>query len=254
MHYARFREANGEVSHGVIHDEFIEPVAGSIYEIHQLLDRLLPISSIQIIAPCQPSKIVGVGANYHSLLKSRQRPKPEQPRIFLKPPSSIIGTNEAILLPNSTDNVVFEGELGVVIGKKCFEATKENALSFVFGYTCLNDVTDSSMIETDGPWDRGKGNDTFCPIGPVISTAVDPFNLIIKTVVDDIVKQRETTADMVFDVPTIISFISQYMTLYPGDIIATGSPAGVDRLYAGQEISVMIDGIGTLHNMVKLRA
>ena len=252
MKYVRFQQPDATIRLGVLQNEYIQLVEGDLFGDHRLTDERAEYSSARLLAPCLPGKVVGAGSNYHSFLRAMGRPTPERPRIFFKPNSSVVGHGDEILCPDPDHNVVFEGELGVVIGRRCREATMRNALEHVFGYTCLNDVTDHTMLQEDTIWSRGKGADTFCPLGPAIATDINPFDVMIKTTVDDEVRQHESTAGMVFDVPSLIVFISRDITLYPGDVIATGSPTGTGKLLPGQTVTVEITGIGALQNNVKL--
>lgn len=250
MKYVRFQQVDASIREGVLHDGWIQPLEGDMFGEHRLLDERIECSSVLPLAPCLPGKVVGVGGNYHSFLRSKGRPTPTRPKIFLKPTSSVIGDGGDILLPCRDHNVVYEAELGVVMGRRCREASERNALEHVFGYTCLNDLTDHTMLEEDGIWSRGKGADTFCPIGPAIATEINPFDVVVKATVDGEVCQNESTSGMVFDVPSLIAFISRDMTLLPGDIIATGSPAGMGRIFPGNVVSVEIEGIGVIRNRV----
>lgn len=252
MKYVRFQQFDASIRQGVLHENHIQPFEGDLYGTYRLLDERVDLPSVRLLAPCLPGKVVGVGGNYHSHLRNKGRPTPKHPKIFLKPTSSVIGIGEDILLPDREHDIVYEAELGVVIGKRCREASERNALEHVFGYTCLNDVTDYTMIDEDGIWSRSKGADTFCPIGPAIATDVNPFDTVIRAAVDGEIRQNESTSGMVFDVPALVAFISRDMTLFPGDIVATGSPAGMGRIYPGNVIDIEIEGIGTLRNRVAM--
>ncbi|MFH0900259.1 MAG: fumarylacetoacetate hydrolase family protein [Pseudomonadota bacterium] len=197
-----------------------------------------------------PSKIVGVGLNYRAHAKEMGKPLPSEPLIFLKPPSALVGNGEAIVRPNGYARVDFEGELGIVIGKKCRRISRHQALDYVAGYTCVNDVTVRELQTRDVQYTRAKGFDSFCPVGPVIATSLNPVNLAIQTRVNGIVRQGGSSADLIFDVPTLIEFISGVMTLQPGDLIASGTPPGVGPLFPGDVVEVEIEGIGVLRNPV----
>jgi 2-keto-4-pentenoate hydratase/2-oxohepta-3-ene-1,7-dioic acid hydratase in catechol pathway len=197
-----------------------------------------------------PSKIIGIGANYRAHAAEMGKGLPEEPLMFLKPRSSLIGGGEAIVRPAGYDRVDFEGELGVVIGQRARGVSRDQALDVVMGFVCINDVTVRDLQKRDGQWARAKGFDTFCPLGPKIVAGLDPANLAIRTRVNGVVRQDSTTADLIFDVPTLIAFVSRHMTLEVGDVIATGTPAGVGNLAPGDEVEVEIEGIGTLHNTV----
>lgn len=197
-----------------------------------------------------PSKIIGIGQNYRAHALEMKKPIPDEPLFFLKPPSAVIATGEAIERPSGFTRVQYEGELGVVIGKRGRHIAREDALSHVAGYTCVNDVTVRELQDKDGQWIRAKGFDTFCPIGPRVVAGLDPSNLRITTRVNGVVKQDSSTSDMIFDVPTLIAFLSKYMTLEPGDVISTGTPAGVGNIEVGDVVEIEVEGVGVLRNPV----
>jgi 2-keto-4-pentenoate hydratase/2-oxohepta-3-ene-1,7-dioic acid hydratase in catechol pathway len=203
----------------------------------------------------QPSKIVCVGRNYREHAGELGNPIPTEPLIFLKPPSAIVKSGEAILLPSAqlTQRVDFEGELAVVIGKQGRNlADTDNIRSLIAGYTCANDVTARDLQNKDGQWTRAKGFDTFCPLGPVVVSEIDPWRGIqLETRVNSTVRQAGNTRDFIFPLDAIIRYISRVMTLFPGDLILTGTPAGVGPLQAGDVVEVTIEGIGTLRNPVR---
>ena len=200
-----------------------------------------------------PSKIIGIGQNYRAHAIEMGKGLPEEPLMFLKPRSALISDGGAIARPGGFERVDYEGELGVVIGTRAARISKEKALDVVLGYTCVNDVTVRDLQKKDGQWARAKGFDTFCPIGPRIVPGLDPRNLRITTRVNGTVKQDSSTSDLIFDVATLISFCSQYMTLEPGDVISTGTPAGVGNLVPGDVCEIEIEGIGVLRNPVIAR-
>jgi 2-keto-4-pentenoate hydratase/2-oxohepta-3-ene-1,7-dioic acid hydratase in catechol pathway len=204
----------------------------------------------RLLAPVAPSKIVGIGSNYRDHAAEMGKPVPTVPKIFLKAPSAIVGPGEAIRVPPLTQRVDHEAELGVVIGRRATRVRVEDALSHVFGYTVVNDVTARDFQKEDGVFARAKGFDTFCPVGPAVVTGLDPARLAVRCTVDGAVRQDGTTADMVFDVAALVAFVSSVMTLEPGDLIATGTPAGVGPLLAGQTVTVSVEGIGALSNPV----
>ncbi len=197
-----------------------------------------------------PSKIIGIGQNYRAHAAEMGKGIPEEPLMFLKPPSAMIADGAAIERPAGYERVDYEGELGVVIGTRCRNISRDHALSVVAGFTCVNDVSCRDLQKKDGQWARAKGFDTFCPVGPRIVPGLDPSNLSIQTRVNGVIKQDSTTADMIFDVPTIIAFVTKHMTLEVGDIISTGTPAGVGNLAVGDVVEVEIAGIGILRNTV----
>jgi len=200
-----------------------------------------------------PSKIIGIGQNYRAHAIEMGKGLPEEPLMFLKPRSALISDGAAIARPAGFERVDYEGELGVVIGTRAARVSKDKALDVVLGYTCVNDVTVRDLQKKDGQWARAKGFDTFCPIGPRIVPGLDPRNLRITTRVNGAVKQDSSTSDLIFDVATLISFCSQYMTLEPGDVISTGTPAGVGNLVPGDICEIEIEGIGVLRNPVIAR-
>ena len=202
----------------------------------------------------KPTKIIGIGSNYRRHIEEMGRPVPVVPKVFLKPPSAIIHTGDAIEIPPGTVRVDHEAELGVVIGRRMSRVTAGDALSFVEGYTAVNDVTARDFQRADGVFSRAKGFDTFCPVGPRVVADLDPFNLRIRCFVDGQLRQDGRTSDMIFDVPTILSFVSHIMTLEPGDLVATGTPMGVGRLEPGQTVVVEVEGVGRLENPVIARS
>ena len=210
------------------------------------------LADVRLFAPATPSKIVCVGRNYKEHAAELGNPMPTEPLLFLKAPSSIIGPDETIELPPESKQVEHEGELGVVIGHRARKLDSGNdPLRYVLGYTCLNDVTARDLQRRDVQFTRGKSFDTFCPVGPWIETDISPLDLEVVTRVNNEVKQQGRTSQMAFTVPMLIRYISHIMTLNPGDLIATGTPAGVSRLVNGDLVEVEVEGIGTLRNKVK---
>lgn len=212
--------------------------------------RVLPLVPLRIVAPVLPSKIIAVGLNYLGHCKETGKEVPAEPMIFLKPSTSIVGPGDPIVLPWQSEHVDHEAELAIVIGRFCREVSEEDALDAVLGYTCANDVSARDLQKTDGQWGRAKGFDSFCPLGPWIQTDVDLDDARITCEIDGQVKQDSTLGDMIRRVPELVSWISHVMTLLPGDVILTGTPAGISPLAAGQRVSVAIEGIGVLTNPV----
>jgi 2-keto-4-pentenoate hydratase/2-oxohepta-3-ene-1,7-dioic acid hydratase in catechol pathway len=200
-----------------------------------------------------PSKIIGIGLNYRAHAVEVGKGLPEEPLMFLKPRSAMIANGEAIERPAGYERVDYEGELGVVIGQRARRVPREHALDVVMGMVCVNDVTVRDLQKRDVQYTRAKGFDTFCPIGPRIVAGLDPAKLSIVTRVNGAVRQDSTTADLIFDVPTVISFVSMYMVLEPGDVITTGTPSGVGNLTPGDVVEIEIEGIGVLANPVIAR-
>ena len=211
----------------------------------------IALSEVKLIAPVSPSKIVCVGRNYLEHAAELGNKMPDEPLLFLKAPSAVIGSGDCIELPSQSKQVEHEGELGVVIGRRARRLTNnEDPLNYVFGYTCVNDVTARDLQRKDVQFTRAKSFDTFCPVGPFIVDGLDPLNLVVTTRVNGAVKQNGCTADMAFSVPFLIRYIADIMTLYPGDLIATGTPAGVSPMKDGDIVEVEIEGIGVLRNTV----
>jgi 2-keto-4-pentenoate hydratase/2-oxohepta-3-ene-1,7-dioic acid hydratase in catechol pathway len=212
------------------------------------------VEDVRLLAPMLPSKIIAVARNYADHAKEMGGEVPEQPMIFLKPSTSVIGPNDAILLPRQSEQVDYEGELAVVIGSFCREVDPSRAGEVILGYTVANDVTARDLQRSDGQWSRAKGFDTFCPLGPWIETGLDVTDLAIETTVNADVRQHGRTSQLVHSIAELIAFVSAAMTLLPGDVILTGTPAGVGALHDGDTVAVSIEGIGTLSNRVMSRA
>ena len=211
----------------------------------------IPIKETLVLPPVAPTKVICVALNYLSHAQEVGKPVPEEPLLFLKPPSAIIGSGQTILLPPQSQRVDFEGELAMIIGKPCRDVAPKDAPECIFGYSCANDVTARDLQNKDTLFARAKGFDSFAPIGPWIETEVpDPANLAIKTMVNNEVRQDGNTSDMIFKPLEILSFISGIMTLLPGDVILTGTPPGIAPLKAGDEVRVEIEGLGMLINPV----
>jgi len=219
-------------------------------------DRLIfdslefPIASVKFLPPVEPTKIIAVGLNYIDHAQELGVSAPEEPIIFLKPPSALIGDRDPIILPNSSKRVDYEGELAVVIGKRCKNVPRKRAKEFILGYTCFNDVTARDLQAKDGQWSRAKSFDTFAPMGPYIAELEDASKLRIQTRVNGEIRQRSNTSNMIFDVPTLIEFVSSIMTLERGDVISTGTPSGIGMLKDGDIVEVEIERIGVLRNPV----
>ncbi|MBI4510377.1 MAG: fumarylacetoacetate hydrolase family protein [Deltaproteobacteria bacterium] len=208
------------------------------------------ISAKMAGVPVNPTKVVCVGLNYRAHAQEMNKSIPDEPLLFLKPPSALIATGEAIVRPRGYQRMDYEGELAVVIGKRARRVSRERALDYVRGFACLNDVTVRDLQVKDVQYTRAKGFDTFCPVGPRVVEGLDPSRLTILTRVNGVTKQKSTTADLIFDVPTLVSFVSRVMTLEEGDLISTGTPPGVGPLVAGDVVEIEIEGIGILSNPV----
>lgn len=250
MRFCRF-SYRGKTSWGMLEEEKVQPLAGPPYYGIVKDGEPLLLADVKLVAPVEPSKIICLGLNYADHAKEMGVPLPEEPVLFMKPPSSIIGPGEAIVIPDVSRRVDYEAELAVVMGKKAYKVSREKALEFVFGYTCANDVTARDLQQKDGQWTRSKSFDTFCPLGPWLETELDPSGLNIELRQNGVIKQKSNTENLIFKIPQIISFISSVMTLLPGDVILTGTPAGVGPVEPGDVLEVIIEGIGTLENSVK---
>ncbi len=208
------------------------------------------LDEVRLLAPCRPSKIVCLGLNYRSHAEETGLPIPETPLIFLKPSTAVVGPENSVVLPRDTRRVDYEGELGVVIGRKARAVPQDRAFDYVLGYTCFNDVSERYAQKHDGQWTRAKGYDTFAPTGPCIETELNPGDVQVETRLNGELRQYASTRDLIFGVPELVSFISGVMTLLPGDVIATGTPSGIGRMNTGDVVEVTIEGIGTLRNVV----
>ena len=244
----RFNEKN---HWGWLNENMVGEIDGDPFGDFRRKEALTTLDEVEILPPVTPSKVICVGRNYAAHAAEHDAEVPEIPLIFLKPPSAVIAHQQAIILPPQSDRVEFESELAVVIGKEMRWVNLDEAETGIFGYTIANDVTARDLQRKDGQWTRGKGFDTFCPIGPWIDTALIPSDALITCRVNNEVRQLGSTRDMIFPVNQLIAFISSVMTLNVGDVISTGTPAGVGILNEGDQIEIEIDGIGTLSNTVK---
>jgi 2-keto-4-pentenoate hydratase/2-oxohepta-3-ene-1,7-dioic acid hydratase in catechol pathway len=214
------------------------------------LPRNFLLDEVRLLAPTVTSKVVCIGLNYRDHAKELNLTLPEEPLLFLKPSTSVIGPGDEIVMPKQSSRVDYEAELGVVIGRIARKVSRKAAKDHILGYTCLNDVTARDLQSKDGQWTRAKGFDTFCPIGPWIETDVDPKDLDIRLFVNGEQKQASRTSNLIFDPYALVEFISHVMTLMPGDVIATGTPAGIGPLKSGDSVEVRIEGVGSLTNRV----
>lgn len=231
--------------------DILLPVSGSIYGNFLDTGEKVPLSAVRLLAPCRPTKIVAVGLNYKDHAEERGKALPAEPLLFLKPPSAVIGPYDSIVYPSQSKRVDYEGELAVVIGRKASRlGENEQPEDYIFGYTCMNDVTARDLQDRDVQFTRGKSFDTFAPIGPCIETDLNPEKIRIKTFLNGKLRQSGHTRNLIFSIPFLVRYISEVMTLFPGDIITTGTPAGVGPMKAGDCVDVQIEGIGTLSNSV----
>ena len=248
---------SGKLSFGVIADDKVYPITAAEYLNPSEAPRsqaALTLPEVRLVAPVMPSKVVCVGRNYREHAEELGNKMPEEPLLFLKAPSAVIGDEEVIELPPQSGRVEHEGELGVVIGRMARRlAPDEDPLDFVLGYTCVNDVTARDLQRKDIQFTRGKSFDTFCPVGPVIVTDLNPLDATVVTRLNGDIRQQGRTSDMAFPVPFLIKYIADIMTLYPGDLIATGTPAGVSPMKPGDIVEVEVSGIGVLRNQIQSR-
>ncbi len=240
-----------KAKYGWLLDNKVGGISGDLFGCYRRQEAKTPLADVKLVAPCEPGKIICVGRNYVEHAKELGNEVPKVPLIFMKPPSSIIANDEAIVLPPQSHQVEHEAELVAVIGKRGRHITAENAKKHILGYAIGNDVTARDLQKSDGQWTRAKGFDTFCPFGPWIDTDFDPSDAVVTCRVNGQMRQMASTRDMVFSVGTLIAFISSVMTLEPGDLIFTGTPAGVGPLNDGDTVSVEIDGLGSLSNPVR---
>ena len=259
-HLMRFLDAAGRLRLGErLDDDSVQPLIGDLFGQTWPDGAPMPLAGLRVLAPVIPGKVIGVGSNYRAHALEMGKPLPEVPKIFLKPSTSVVGPGEPIRLPPRSTRVDHEAELGVVIGRTMSCVPASRALSYVLGYTAVNDVTARDFQKVDGVFARAKGFDSFCPLGPVITTGLeesglDPSDLAVRARVNGELRQDGRTSDMIFDVPTLLAFISEIMTLQPGDVIATGTPSGVGPLLAGDVVEVEVEGVGVLRNPVVDRA
>jgi 2-keto-4-pentenoate hydratase/2-oxohepta-3-ene-1,7-dioic acid hydratase in catechol pathway len=251
MRFVRFQQGEESPRFGWLHEDKIGEIEGDLFGAYKRLKAEIPLKDARLLAPSTPSKIVCVGRNYVEHAKELGNEVPKVPLIFLKPPSSIIAPGETILLPPQSLQVEHEAELVVVIGKRGRNVTTESARDLILGYTIGNDVTARDLQKTDGQWTRAKGFDTFCPFGPWIDTDFNPADALITCRVNGQMRQLASTRDMVFNIGALMAYVTSVMTLEPGDLIFTGTPAGVSQLNHGDTVEVEIDGLGLLSNPVR---
>jgi len=252
MKYLRFLQ-NGNIRYGLLEKgNTIREVVGDIFNNHKNTENVFSLSEITFLPPCVPTKIIAVGLNYFDHANEFQMKISDEPLIFMKPPSTLIAHNDNIIYPKMSKQLDYEAELAVIIKNRIKNIEPEDVFENILGYTCFNDVTARDLQKKDEQWTRAKSFDTFAPIGPFISTGLNPDNLQIKLYKNGQLMQNSSTNNMIFKVDKIISFISKIMTLFPGDIIATGTPSGVGKLEEGDIVEVEIEGIGILKNNVLL--
>jgi 2-keto-4-pentenoate hydratase/2-oxohepta-3-ene-1,7-dioic acid hydratase in catechol pathway len=250
MNYVRF-SANSEVMYGVVEGEVITQLDGNFIKgITKKLDNTFHLSDVLLLAPVEPGQVIAIGLNYKGHAEEMGKAIPEEPMMFMVSPSAVVGEGEEIKLRNPENRTDYEAEIAIVIGKQASNVTREDALSYVFGYTCCNDVSDRVLQKKDGQFTRAKSFSTYKPLGPVIATDIDPNNVAIKLTVNGEVKQDSNTNDLIHDIENVVVKVTEVMTLNPGDVIITGTPAGVGPLNPGDEVVIEIEGIGKLTNSV----
>jgi 2-keto-4-pentenoate hydratase/2-oxohepta-3-ene-1,7-dioic acid hydratase in catechol pathway len=252
MRIVRF-ELTGRTGYGILEGEKISvlwstPYAGGL---KNTVGEMLSLPAVKLLAPCEPSKIVALGLNYRDHAEEFGHPIPEEPLIFLKPSTAVIGPDDDIVYPAMSRRVDYEAEMAVVIGRTCRQVREAEALDYILGYTCINDVTARDLQQKDGQWTRAKGFDTFAPLGPWIETGIpDPGNLTVEAYLNGERRQHSSTHNLIFGVAAQVSFISRIMTLLPGDVIATGTPSGIGPMQSGDTVEIRVEGIGTLRNRI----
>ena len=250
QHWVRFM--HGDAPHfGVLAGDEIRVYSGDMFAYPKQTNRTVALSDVKLLMPTQPSKIIAMWNNFRALGQKLNLATPAEPLYLIKSPNSYLNPNETIQKPSCDGKVVFEGELGIVIGKHCKGVAEADAMSHVFGYTCGNDVTVADILNRDpsfAQWVRAKGFDTFCPFGPAVATGLDPSTLVVKTILNGDVRQDYPVSDMLFSVAQLVSLISQDMTLNPGDIILCGTSVGVGSMKPGSTVEIEIAGIGKLSN------
>jgi 2-keto-4-pentenoate hydratase/2-oxohepta-3-ene-1,7-dioic acid hydratase in catechol pathway len=247
MLFVRYR-AQGRERMGVLRGGTVTEICGSYFSYYVETEKNNPLEEVTLLAPSQPSKVVVVGLMYQAHIEELGWDAPEEPLISIKPSTSVVGPGEPVLLPPGVGRVDYEGEVGIVIGKKMHDVAPEDVGRYILGVTCVNDITARELQAKDGQWTRAKGFDTFCPMGPAIAMGLDLNDIDIRTEVNGEVCQESNTQDFIRPAEELLSFISRIMTLLPGDVIATGTPEGVGGLKAGDEVAVTVEGVGTLIN------
>ncbi len=240
---------HGSIGSGVLDGDEITELEGGFFG-SGTPARKLPLSGVKLLPPCTPSKVVAVGLNYRDHAEELGLPLPAEPIIFLKPPTTVIGPDDEIRYPAMSARVDYEAELGIVIREQAKNIHPDRTRSHILGFTCANDVTARDLQKKDGQWTRAKSFDTFCPVGPWIETDLDPGDLLVESYLNNERKQQSRTSRLIFPVPYLVSFISNIMTLHPGDLILTGTPAGIGPMQPDDQIEVRIEGIGSLRNRV----
>lgn len=246
--YVRY-EHEGLVSYGILEGGVVLQLSGDLFHNPTLTDETVPLDRVRLLAPVQPSKVIAVGLNYRSHLGSRE--PAAYPGLFAKYPTSVVGPGADIIMPPDASNLHYEGELVAVIGRQASNVSVQDAADYIFGVTAGNDVSERNWQRDDLQWLRAKASDTFAPVGPVIASGLDYDDLLVQTRLNGEVRQSESTRDLIFDIHTIVSYVSRYVTLFPGDIIFTGTPGSTAAMQPGDVVEVEVQGVGVLRNTVR---
>ena len=249
MKFVRYQDGSS-AAWGIIEGDSVTPVLGDPFTGWTRTNRTVAPWDLHVLPPASPTKVICVGLNYKLHAEESGMEVPKEPMLFLKPPTAVIGPEEGVVYSHLTTQLDYECELAIVIGKTAHRVSVDDAPGVVAGYTCANDVSARDLQRADGQWARAKGMDTFCPLGPVLVNEIDPVGLWIQTKLNGEVKQDSNTADMVFKPDFIVHYVSQAFTLFPGDVIITGTPSGIGPMQVGDRVEVIIQGIGTLSNPI----
>ena len=249
MKFVRYQDGSSD-GWGIVEGDSVTAVLGDPITGWTKRNRTLALADLSILPPASPTKVICVGLNYKLHAEESGMEVPKEPMLFLKPPTAIIGPEEGVIYSHLTTQLDYECELAIIIGKAAHRISVADAPGVVAGYTCANDVSARDLQRADGQWARAKGMDTFCPLGPVLVNEIDPVGLRIQTILNGEVKQDSNTADMVFKPDFIVHYVSQAFTLFPGDVIITGTPSGIGPMQVGDRVEVVIENIGTLANPI----
>lgn len=250
MRYVRIMMDDGSESYGLLDGDAVEVLSGSPFSEYRKTGKRVALSSVRMLPPSPCSKALCIGLNYRDHAEEFGLPIPETPVVFMKPSTALIGQGEDIIYPEMCHRLDYEAELAVVIGRRCRAVSEEDAGKYILGYTIANDVTARDLQPKNGQWTISKGFDTFLPLGPYISDEVDPSDLMITSRVNGETKQLSNTSNLIFPVPYLVSYLSQVMTLLPGDIISTGTPGGISGMKVGDTVEIEIEGLGVLRNRI----
>jgi 2-keto-4-pentenoate hydratase/2-oxohepta-3-ene-1,7-dioic acid hydratase in catechol pathway len=245
--YVRYTYA-GETAYGILDGETIRELEGDLYAAPQETGRTVSLADARLLAPCEPSKVMAVGLNYQSHLGERE--PAEYPGLFTKFPTSVVGPGDDVIIPSDSRDLHYEGELVIVIGREAKNVSVEEAADYVFGVTAGNDISERGWQSADLQWFRAKGSDTFAPLGPAIVTGLNYNDLLVQTRLNGEVVQSERSEDLIFDVEAIVSYVSRYVTLLPGDVIFTGTPGSTRAMKPGDVVEIEVEGVGVLRNQL----